>query len=82
MLSYGLVILFIQTSIAKVMSLMLSAVWITYATTCPKAHVKMANPEIFFANGTKHLRNAGLPKMIKATFVVNLIQEPQLVMTS
>ena len=82
MLSCGLVILFIQTSIAKVMSLMLSAAWITYATTCPKAHVKMANLEIFFVSGIKHLRNVGLPRMTKATFVVNPIQELQLVMTS
>jgi len=64
------------------MSPTLYAVWITFATTCPKAHAKMANLKIFFASGIRNLRNAGLPRMTKATFVVNLIQEIQLVMTS
>ena len=64
------------------MSPTLYAVWITFATTCPKAHAKLENLKIFFANGIKNLKNAGLPRMTKATFVVNLIQEIQLVMTS
>ena len=80
--SCGLKIAAIQTLIAKVMSPTLYAAWITFATTCPKANAKLENLKIFFANGIKNLKNAGLPRMTKATCVVNLIQEIQLVMTS